>query len=307
MSRTPVLLSAPTYVLGEVDEPYDAVPGFAERAAGYRMAPRPELWGWGRFRRTEHSLAALAIEAGRSTMRAAGLDPSTVDALVLCSTKFPGGAETHGAFVAEITAGLGLPDVAFTGVTLNRCTGLLAAIDIADAFVASGRHRTVLVVTTDRIADESTRLHTFALFSDGAAGCVVAATGHGPAAYEIVACANAQRTSDLDWTHEISAELAKDVTRALLKPAGVELAAVDALAHPNLFIPVVVMKERLAGFAPQQLYLDNVARVGHCFAADPLINLVDRAALGQVSRGGHVMLAASVPGSRYGVLLRACG
>src|SRR5262249_54057509 len=154
-------------------------------AAGYRMAPQPRLWGWGRYRRTGRSLAELAVAAGRATMGTAGADPSTVDALVLCCTRFPGGAETHGSFVAQIAAGLDLPDVAFTGITLNRCTGLLAAIDVAEAYVASGRHRTVLVVTTDRVADEGTRLHPFALFSDGAAGCLVSAAAHGGTGYEI--------------------------------------------------------------------------------------------------------------------------
>jgi 3-oxoacyl-[acyl-carrier-protein] synthase-3 len=44
--------------------------------------------------------------------------------------------------------------------------------------------------------------------------------------------------------------------------------------------------------------------VGHCFAADPLINLVDRDAQGELRDGAHYLLAASVPGSRIGVLLR---
>jgi 3-oxoacyl-[acyl-carrier-protein] synthase III len=64
------------------------------------------------------------------------------------------------------------------------------------------------------------------------------------------------------------------------------------------------MKERQAGFTAGQLYLDNITRLGHCFAADPLINLVDRAALGHIEAGSHCMLASSVPGSRIGVLLK---
>jgi 3-oxoacyl-[acyl-carrier-protein] synthase-3 len=67
------------------------------------------------------------------------------------------------------------------------------------------------------------------------------------------------------------------------------------------------MKERQAGFSREQLYLDNIPRLGHCFAADPLINLVDRTERGDVRPGRYCLLAASVPGSRLGALLsRVC-
>ena len=49
---------------------------------------------------------------------------------------------------------------------------------------------------------------------------------------------------------------------------------------------------------------DLIPRLGHCFAADPLINLVDRMARGDVAPGRYTMLAGSVPGSRIGALLR---
>jgi 3-oxoacyl-[acyl-carrier-protein] synthase-3 len=74
--------------------------------------------------------------------------------------------------------------------------------------------------------------------------------------------------------------------------------------HTNIFKPIIVMKEMQAGFTPNQLFTDNVARVGHCFAADPLINLIDRAAAGHLADDRHYILASSVPGLRIGALLR---
>ena len=90
----------------------------------------------------------------------------------------------------------------------------------------------------------------------------------------------------------------------LLAPAGMKLGDVAALMHNNLFKPLIVMKERQAGFSPAQLYLGNITRIGHCFAADPLINLADREELGHVGAGGYCLLASSVPGSRIGALLQ---
>ena len=93
----------------------------------------------------------------------------------------------------------------------------------------------------------------------------------------------------------------------LLGPAGLKLGDLTALLHANLFTPLVAMKERQAGFSPGQLYLGNITRLGHCFAADPLINLVDRDGLGHLAAGSYCLLASSVPGSRIGALLRTLG
>lgn len=307
MTGQQALLSGARYVLGEEEVPYTEIPGLAERAWEFRMAMNPRLWGWGTVRRTSRSLADLAVESGRATLEAAGADPAAVDELIVCSTEFPGNAHTHGTFVEQLTSGLGLPDAAFTGLTLNRCANLLAAIDIASALVTAGRRRTILVITTDKARDEGDRAENFALFSDGAASCLISGQSYGSPAYEVTACACAQRNNDLDWSHEISSDLARAVNEELLKPQGLALAELDGLMPANIFTPLLMAKERQAGFSPAQVDTGNIARIGHCFAADPLINLVDRAVAGQVRNGGRYLLAVSLPGVRYGVLLRACG
>src|SRR6185437_15568743 len=189
----------------------------------------------------------------------------------------------------------------------NRCVNLLAGIDIARAFVVSGRYRRVLVITTDKVAEDADRMSQFALFSDGAASCVIAAKPGPRDVYELIGCASSQEVATLEWTNQISADLAKDVNDKLLAEPGLKLGDLAALLHANLFTPLVVMKERQAGFSAEQLYTGNITRIGHCFAADPLINLVDRVALGHIRAGAYCMLASSVPGSRIGVLLRAVG
>ena len=292
-------LCAPRYVLGEHDEDHTSIANLTERAAEFALPAKAALWGWGRIRRTERPVAALAAEAGRASLTAAGLAPETVDAVVLCSTSVGEPAENHGQFFADVLTGCGLGDLPVYGLSLNRCTNLLVGIDLADALVTSGRYRSVLVVTTDRVLDESERMVGYALFSDGAAGCLVRAEPVGEA-FEILGCASAQDTGSLAATAELSAELGRAVNIKLLEPHGMKLGDVCGLAHLSVFVPLVTIKERQAGFTADQLYTDNVSRIGHCYAADPLINLIDRG----THPGHHYLLAASVPGSRFGVLLR---
>jgi 3-oxoacyl-[acyl-carrier-protein] synthase III len=304
MNGMPVFLHGPRYVLGEIAADFTTIDGLHARAEEFRMAPDARLWGWGSIHRTERGLAAMAVDSGLATLRSAGVDPLSVDALVLCCTSVPGPAREHGRFVETVLTGIGLGDIAFYGMNFNRCVNLLAALDLANAFVAGGRYRRVLVVTTDRVVDEADRMASYALFSDGAASCVVTADQEGRDGYQLVSCANAQDTRSLDWSNEISADLGRQVNDSLLAPLDMKLGDVSGLMHANIFKPLVVMKERQAGFSPEQLWTDNIPRVGHCFAADPLINLVDRAAAGHVRPDRHYLLAASVPGSRIGVLLR---
>jgi 3-oxoacyl-[acyl-carrier-protein] synthase III len=300
----PVYLYGPRYVLGEIESRHTSIAGLRERIEKLRLQFDADLWGWGTFHRTERDLEQLAVEAGTASLRAARMDPSTIDALFVCSTRVPGRSEDHGRFIQRVIAGIGLGEVPAYGQTLNRCTNLLVALGLAGALAATGRHRRILCVTTDRVADEAERLSPFALYSDGAAACVVSAEEDGVDGYRLVACDSAQDNATLDGSNQISADLARELNDRLLTPRGFKLGDVSGLMHNNLFKPLVVMKERQAGFAQEQLYLDNIPRVGHCFAADPLINLADRAADGQLRADHHYILASSVPGARVGALLR---
>ncbi|MFI1568676.1 3-oxoacyl-ACP synthase [Streptomyces sp. NPDC020490] len=287
---TPVYLTSPGYLLGEIEQDHHEIPGFAARVREYGMQPDARLWGWGKVRRTEKSLEELVVDTGKTIT-----DSAEVDLLVLCSTWFPGDAHTHGGFMETIMNGLGL-DCPFLGLTLNRCTNLVSGLGVAESFARAGKYRNVLVISADRSATETARMENFALFSDGAAGCLVTTR---PGDYEILGSASAQDTRALDWGNEISADLSRQVNDLLLTPHGLAPSDLAGVLHNNLFIPIVVMKERLAGFTPAQLDTANTSRIGHCFAADPLINLADRRA----EPGGYYLLAASVPGSRAAMLL----
>jgi 3-oxoacyl-[acyl-carrier-protein] synthase III len=304
VGETDVFLCGPRYCLGEAETDHTALDDLSDKVERFGLMPDPGLWGWGSVFRTERDLETMAVETGTQTLRATGTEPSDIDALVLCSTFVPGPPEGHGGFVRTVLTGIGLGDIPVYGMNLNRCVNLLAALDVATAFIAAGRYRQILVVTTDRVVDEANRITSYALFSDGAASCVVAAAPHGHDGYQILSCATAQRTESLDWSSELSSDLSRQVNDSLLSPLGLTLPAVSGLMHTNIFKPVLVMKERQAGFTLDQLYTENITRIGHCFAADPLINLVDRAELGQVRPEGHYLLAASIPGSRIGVLLK---
>jgi 3-oxoacyl-[acyl-carrier-protein] synthase-3 len=294
-----VYLTGAHYVLGELESDYTTISNRAAKVAEYRMADSPQLWGWGRVFRTERTLEQLAIDTGRGSLAGAGIDAADIDAVVLCCTWMPGSANEHGAFVQTLLRGIGLGDIPVYGQSFNRCVNLLAGIDVAHALAQSGRYRRILVITTDRIFDEADRLVSYAIFSDGAASCVV--TTDEPAdGFVIRGCATAQQTGSLESSNEISSDLAREVNEKLLAPLEMKAGDIAALMHSHIFKPLLILKERQAGFTPDQLQPDHIARFGHCFAADPLINLVER----PINPDQFCLLASSVPGWRVGVLLQ---
>lgn len=116
--------------------------------------------------------ASLSIESGRKAIEMAGIDASTIDALVL-STTTPD--RTVPATSATVQHGLGLRCGAFD--VNAACSGFVYALISGHGLIAMGMRR-ILVIGTDtlsRITDWSDR-NTAILFADGSGAAVIEAT-----------------------------------------------------------------------------------------------------------------------------------
>jgi 3-oxoacyl-[acyl-carrier-protein] synthase III len=128
-----------------------------------------------RERRVGGSTASLSIEAGRRALEVSGVDPSSIDVLVLATTTPD---QTVPATSASVQDGLGLRCGAFD---LNAaCSGFTYALVVAHGLIGTGAQR-ALVIGTDtlsRITDWTDR-GTAILFADGS-GAVVLEAVDGP-------------------------------------------------------------------------------------------------------------------------------
>jgi len=115
--------------------------------------------------------ASLSIESGRKAIEMAGIDPATIDALIL-STTTPD--RTVPATSAAVQNGLGLRCGAFD--VNAACSGFVYGLVTAHGLIAIGM-RKILVIGTDtlsRITDWTDR-NTAILFADGSGAAVVEA------------------------------------------------------------------------------------------------------------------------------------
>ena len=125
---------------------------------------------------TEEGLGTsyLARKAAKQLIRKTGVDPDTIDALIVTTTtpdyKFPS--------TASIVLGkLGLKN-AFAYDLEAACCGFLYSLDVAASMIQSGRYKKIIVIGADKMSSlvDYTDRQTCGLFGDGAGAVLVEAT-----------------------------------------------------------------------------------------------------------------------------------
>ena len=125
---------------------------------------------------TEEGLGTsyLARKAAKQLIQKTGVDPDTIDALIVTTTtpdyKFPS--------TASIVLGkLGLKN-AFAFDFSAACCGFLYSLDVAASMIQSGRYKKIIVIGADKMSSlvDYTDRQTCVLFGDGAGAVLVEAT-----------------------------------------------------------------------------------------------------------------------------------
>ena len=125
---------------------------------------------------TEEGLGTsyLARKAAKQLIATTGVDPDTIDALIVTTTtpdyKFPS--------TASIVVGkLGLKN-AFAFDFEAACCGFLYSLDVAASMIQSGRYKKIIVIGADKMSSliDYTDRQTCVLFGDGAGAVLVEAT-----------------------------------------------------------------------------------------------------------------------------------
>lgn len=132
---------------------------------------------------TEETLLELSVKAAENALKKAGMPASDID-LIICST-------IQGDYMTPSLSCLVQRDLGAkcAAVDINAaCSGFLYALDIADAYFASGKVNNVLVVAAEMMSRhiDWTDRATCVLFGDGA-GAVVLKKGDGLKSIKITA------------------------------------------------------------------------------------------------------------------------
>jgi 3-oxoacyl-[acyl-carrier-protein] synthase-3 len=270
----------------------------------------------------------LASRAGAAAMRAAGVDPHEIDAVIVAT--FTGDLPCP-ATACIVQEKLGLPRC--TAFDLQAaCTGFIYGLEVASALITAGVHRHVLLIGAEKIStaiDWKDR-STCVLFGDGAGAVVL---GRSPSAHAgIMGVKTGADGSDVELLYQPAGGSRHPATadtvahrqhflrmngREVFKHAVLVMEkAVTQLLHENglkpadvdLIIPhqanrriIETLAERLE--VPLERFFINLDRYGNTSAASIPIALDEAVRAGRVRPGMTIAGVAFGAGLTWGSVL----
>lgn len=258
----------------------------------------------------QETVSSLAAKASLEALQVAGLEPTDVDTIILAT------------FTADYAIPAAAPLVAFaigaTGAAaydLNAgCAGFLYALAQAEALVAAGSARRVLVVGSDVLSRyvDYTDARTCILFGDGA-GAVVLEACKGPSRLGPFRLGSDGSDPELLWVRPDTGFLAmqgREVyrraveamtksVREVLAGSGLTVDDIDLLVAHQANARILTAVGARLGIDDDKV-VTNIARVGNTSAASIPLALAEAQRDGRIDDGDVVMLAAFGAGFAWG-------
>jgi 3-oxoacyl-[acyl-carrier-protein] synthase III len=270
------------------------------------LREKPELLaslktkGVSRFAQATDTPVELAYRAARETLDSSGVEAADVEAIVYASTSFWEKQFYSERDIAWLMNQLGLVNAYPVGVFLPGCANATSSMRVAINMIRAEGYRNVMVVTTDKVipGDSIKRVMwpDVSVLSDAAASFMVTSTGQ--TEFDVIAISHhsAPFMWDLDNQNNVAAFLMSTVKGAqqtvadVLQRANLTTSGIRTLLTNNYNNAVMQMIARKCGFDENQVYLRNVSRFAHGYAADTLVNLKDDVAGRPANRGDLFML-----------------
>ena len=260
----------------------------------------------------------LALEASRRAIEAAGVDPQSID-LIIVATSTPDFVFPSTACLLQNKLGIKNGGAAFDVQAV--CSGFAYAMATADSFIRSGQHRTALIVgaeTFSRILDFKDRT-TCVLFGDGAGAVILSASEepgvlgsalHADGSYSDILCTpgNVNRGvidgsaflhMDGQAVFKLAVNVLEKVAIEALAKANLAPEQIDWLIPHQANIRIMTSTCRKLGL-PQERMVVTVDQHGNTSAASIPLALDTAVRDGRIQRGQHVLIEGVGGGFTWG-------
>jgi 3-oxoacyl-[acyl-carrier-protein] synthase-3 len=268
----------------------------------------------------EEALTDLALPAARRALEAAGVEPASIDLVIVATVTPDMDFPSAGAILADQ---LGMPDAAAYDLSAG-CTGFVYAIAQAHGLLATGLARRALVVGGDvlsKILDWTDR-STLVLFGDGAGAVVMervddggflgfelGADGGGGANLWLPGSGSRLFENPDRLVKMNGREVFKFATRvmetsavAILEECGMTVDDVDLYVPHQANVRIIDHAARKLGI-PKEKTVVNVDRYGNTSSGSIPLALADAAEQGLLRPGTLVLLTGMGAGLTWGSAL----
>ncbi len=280
-----------------------------------------------RIARDDEAMSIFAIRAGQEALRAAGLEAADVD-LVICATVTPD--LPIPATACLIQSALDARNAAAFDLSAG-CSGFIYGLAAADAFIAAGLYRNVLLIGAELLSKyvDWTDRATCVLFGDGA-GAVVLTPGDGPSGVLATSThadggmadfiyvpaggtrepASARTVSERrhfirmkgNETFKMAVRSMEEASREVLDRAGLQAADIDLFISHQANRRIIDAVGSRLNLRADQVYV-NIDRVGNTSAASIPIALDEAVRKGLLKDGALLLCSAFGTGLTWGAAL----
>ena len=273
----------------------------------------------------DESTFTLAVEAAREALAVAGVAPSEVDLVVVCTFSPEFGGMPSTASLVQDALGASRAGA----FDLNAaCSGFIYGLALAQGLIVSGMQRTVLVIgaeTMSRLLDWSDR-STCVLFGDGA-GAVVLRAGDGRTGFSSSVLGSDGSGGELLWipgggsrqpasaesvetaqhfirmngkeVYRFAVSAAPRASRQAVQQAGLSMDDIDLFVPHQANVRIILSAAGALGIPLERTFV-NVDRYGNTSAASIPIALCEAVEEGRVRPGAHILLAGFGGGLTWG-------
>ena len=268
----------------------------------------------------DEALTDICLPAARRALEMSGVDPKSIDLLVVATVTPDMAFPSSSALIADV---LGMPDAAAYDLSAG-CTGFVYAIAQAHGMLAAGLAQRALVVGADvlsKILDWTDR-STLVLFGDGAGAVVMerveeggflgfelGADGSGGANLWLPGSGSRKFENPERYVKMNGREVFKFATRvmvssaeAILEECGMSIDEVDVYVPHQANVRIIDHAARKLG-VPEEKIVVNVHKYGNTSSGSIPLALADAADDGRLEPGKLVLLTGMGAGLTWGSAL----
>jgi 3-oxoacyl-[acyl-carrier-protein] synthase-3 len=181
--------------------------------------------------------------------------------------------------------------------TMNHCATGITLLQTMSHLL--DQDQTGLILIGEKAFHPDIRvIETTTIMGEAAAAVLV---GHGPGRFRLLGTLTRHATAFwqnnghrdenyLEGFEEAYLPFACQTMQAALAEFGIEPAALRFVLPHNVNVTSWLQIAQQTGFGRDQLWLTGIGKVGHCFGADPFINLAAAADQGRLTQGDLVLL-----------------
>ncbi|VEL98343.1 3-oxoacyl-[acyl-carrier-protein] synthase III [Alteromonas sp. 76-1] len=297
-------ISAIHFEGGNRVEDIESITNAKEKFKAVSIPLNKKLLGSNSYLRNDLSLHEFITIPAKKTLQEFSQMNEPVDMVIFASANL---AHIHHepSLVCQMLKTLNIEQAIPIAVTLQECTSLLAAIDIARMYIQCQSYKNILVISFDQISVEDDRVKSFGVISDAVSSCIVR---HSTSALHQIMCyENGYDIKGANGKDDFNSrkQLSQRVTQNVLSKSGATINDITKVFTTNFYKPVTQFSADTLSLKKEQVYNGTAMNMAHCVCSDPLINFAHYLKNEEAHSGALYLLQSYAPGFMASMVIRA--